>query len=55
MKDGIYLELFVTKNGIKYPLKTFSLQYFIKVLTNSLMDGIENVVNVPLSNEKGDN
>lgn len=55
MKDGIYLELFVTKNGIKYPLKTFSLQYFIKVLTNSLMDGIESMVNVPLSNEEGDN
>ena len=55
MKDGIYLELFVTKNGIKYPLKTISLKYFIKVLTNSLMDGIENVINIPLPNEEGDN
>ena len=54
MKDGIYLELFVTKNGIKYPLKTIFLKYFVKVLTNSLMDGIESVVNIPLPDE-GDN
>jgi len=46
MEDGIYLELFVTKNGIKYPIKSISLKYFVTFLTNKFMDGIEELFNV---------
>lgn len=46
MKNGIYLELFVIKNGNRYPIKSVSLKYFVTFLTNKFMDGIEELFNV---------
>lgn len=39
--DGIYAQLFVVKDGVRYDMKTVSLAEVTNVLTNSLMDGIE--------------
>lgn len=39
--DGVYMELFVIKNGIKYTAKTINVKEVSSILTNSLMDGIE--------------
>lgn len=41
MNDGVYMELFVVKDGIKYNAKIVDMKDVTKVLTNSLMDGIE--------------
>lgn len=43
MNDGVYMELFVVKDGIKYNAKILDMKDVTKVLTNSLMDGIENL------------
>lgn len=38
--DGIYMEMFAVKNGIRYNAKVVSMKDTSIVLTNSLMDGI---------------
>lgn len=44
MKDGLYVNFFALKGNIEYPLAEMSMQEFIAILTNSLMDGIEKAV-----------
>ena len=39
--DGIYAELFAVKDGIRYNVKVASIKEMSTTLTNSLMDGIE--------------
>ena len=39
--DGIYMQLFCVKDGIRYDMKVVSLKDVSTTLTNSLMDGIE--------------
>ena len=39
--DGIYMQLFCVKNGVRYDMKVFDLKEVSTILTNSLMDGIE--------------
>lgn len=39
--DGVYIELFAIKNGIRYNAKTIEMKDMANILTNSLMDGIE--------------
>lgn len=39
--DGVYIELFTIKNGIRYNAKTIEMKDMANILTNSLMDGIE--------------
>ena len=41
MKDGLYVNFFVLKGNVEYPLAEMSMQEFTAILTNSLMDGIE--------------
>ena len=41
VNDGVYMELFAIKDGIKYTAKTISVKEVSSILTNSLMDGIE--------------
>ena len=41
VNDGVYMELFAIKDGIKYTEKTISIKEVSSILTNSLMDGIE--------------
>ena len=40
-EDGIYMELFAIKNGIRYNAKIVNMRDLSVLLTNSLMDGIE--------------
>lgn len=44
MNDGMYVEFFVVKDGVRYNLKTTDMKDVSVTLTNSLMDGIEKLV-----------
>jgi hypothetical protein len=39
--DGVYIELFAVKDGVRYNAKVVSMKDMSNILTNSLMDGIE--------------
>lgn len=39
--DGVYMELFCIKNGVRYNAKIINMKDVATILTNSLMDGIE--------------
>jgi len=39
--DGIYVQLFAVKDGVRYDMKVVSLGDVTNILTHSLMDGIE--------------
>ena len=39
--DGIYIQLFAVKNGVRYDMKVVNLKDVTTTLTGSLMDGIE--------------
>ena len=41
VKDGIYIELFAVKDGVRYNSKVVNIRDVSTLLTNSLMDGIE--------------
>lgn len=39
--EGVYIELFTVKDEIRYNAKAISIKEMSTILTNSLMDGIE--------------
>lgn len=39
--DGIYMELFTIKDGVRYNAKIINMKEVSTTLTNALMDGIE--------------
>lgn len=41
MNDGIYMELFAIKDGVRYNAKIIDMKEVSTKLTNGLMDGIE--------------
>lgn len=41
MNDGVYMELFAVKYGVRYNAKIIDMKEVSITLTNSLMDGIE--------------
>lgn len=41
LNDGVYMELFAVKDGIRYNAKIIDMKEVSTILTNSLMDGIE--------------
>ncbi len=41
MNDGVYMELFAVKDGVRYNAKIIDMKEVSITLTNSLMDGIE--------------
>lgn len=41
MNDGIYMELFAIKDGMRYNAKVMNMNEAVNILTNSLLDGIE--------------
>lgn len=43
LNDGVYMELFAVKDGIRYNAKIIDMKEVSTILTNSLMDGIENM------------
>ena len=47
MKDGIYFDIVVIKDGMTYPVKRVSVLEVSKILTNSLMDGLGKALDIP--------
>ena len=43
-KDGIYFEVFAVKDGVRYNSQIISLNDVSKVMTNSLMDGLQEII-----------
>ena len=43
MNDGIYMELFTVKDGVRYNAKILDIREATLILTNGLMNGIENL------------
>lgn len=41
MKDGIYIELFAVKDGVRYNAKIVDMREVSTTLTSSLMDGLD--------------
>lgn len=41
VEDGVYIELFAVKGGVRYNSKIVNMRDVSILLTNSLMDGIE--------------
>ena len=39
--DGVYAELFVMKNGVRYNIRSIEMKEMTSILVNYLMDGIE--------------
>ena len=52
MDDGIYLEFFAVKEGKRINLKIVSLRQLSNVLTNGLMDSIEEIVAIEMPKEE---
>jgi hypothetical protein len=52
MNDGIYVELFAVKDGVRYNAKIINVNDVSMVLTNSLMDGIEKLWTESLWDDK---
>lgn len=46
LNDGIYIELFVVNDGIRYNAKIINMREVTDILTNSLMDGVEKLWSV---------
>lgn len=46
-EDGIYMELFAVKDGVRYNAKIINMRDVSTILTGSLMDGIEKLCEVP--------
>ena len=41
MDDGVYMELFSIKDGVRYNAKIINMKEVASILTNSLMDGVD--------------
>lgn len=52
MDDGIYLEIFAAKEGKRINLKIVSLRQLSNVLTNGLMNAIEEIVEIEMPKEE---
>ena len=44
MKDGVYFEVFAVKNSIRYNAKIINVSDVSKIMANSVMDGLEEVI-----------
>lgn len=44
MKDGIYFEIFAMQNGKRYNVKIIDASEVSKIMANSVMDGLGNVI-----------
>lgn len=44
MKDGIYLEVFAIKDGVRYIAKIIDVAEVSKIMANSVMDGLGKVI-----------
>jgi len=55
MEDGIYFEIFAIKDGERYNSHTINIKDVSRILTNSLLDGVEKIVTQSQQEEKSDN
>lgn len=46
MNDGIYFDIVTIKNGVEYPVKRISISEVSKILIDSLMNGLSNVLGI---------
>lgn len=44
MKDGIYFEIFVVKDGVRYNAKIIDAKEVSGIMANSVMDGLGKVI-----------
>ena len=42
-KDGIYFEIFAVKDGVRYNSRIISINDVSEIMTNSLMDGLQEI------------
>lgn len=52
-ENGIYADSYVYKDGMEFPIRTLNVKDISRMLTDSLMNGLENIVNP--SKESGGN
>ena len=50
MKDGIYFEIFVVKDGVRYNAKIIDAKEVSGIMANSVMDGLGKVMGFEDSN-----
>ena len=53
MKDGIYFEIFVVKDGVRYNAKIIDAKEVSGIMANSVIDGLGKVIGFEES--KGEN
>ena len=53
MKDGMYIEVFAVKDGVRYNAKIVDMGIVSSILANSVMDGLGKVVFLDESTKKG--
>lgn len=46
MKDGIYFDIIIIKDGVEYKGNRISVSDTTKILTNSLMDGMSRILGI---------
>ena len=44
LQEGLYIEVFAIKDGIRYDSKIINIKDLSTILTGSLMDGIEKLI-----------
>lgn len=47
MENGIYITVFVYKDGKEYKIRTIPARELTNILTHSLIDGVEKVLGLP--------
>ena len=52
MDDGIYLEIFASKGGKRINFKIVSLRQLFNVLTNGLMNSVEELIEIESPKDK---
>lgn len=46
MKDGIYFDIVTIKDRIEYPVRRINVTDVDKILTNSMLDGLSEVLGI---------
>ena len=52
MTNGIELDVFAVKDGLRYKVNTISINDVSKILTDSIMDGIGKVIGIDNKGEE---
>lgn len=52
-KDGVYAQFYVVKDGLEFPIQTINLRDLSRILTESIIGVLENII-YPKGTEKDD-